>query len=468
MSRPPVLPALWLRDGAELRDRRVTEALLYPLYEFRALLFRRRQGDEALDPFETAVLGACASGVVSITEQADILALDRGFVAHLHQRLRDHGLLDDNGRPGGQVHLVAPQVQEAVTLYWDPFVRSLWPRYVMPSQRLRVSVRGTVLDAGTDGDRYEITIHRVASPPVTPPHALGADEAIDAILAWARDLRRFKRLKAGETLHDPSVSVVGQGDLVFVCCPTPRSDGKRQLQDPFGGALWPPFVRRLNQLAEKRRGLAGWFGQRGRNGDGERPPAHGAIHGLLEQIETLRAQARKGNVPRSHQNQVAIDLWSQAHEIVDHLIGRDTGNTPPLAEDHLVRAASMFGFTLEAAERARLRRAALTPGNDDLFDRCAQLLRCFRPDEPGPLHRVGRVCPTLFSLVNRDTRHSSPNDLAIAVQVVDGLASALTTTDDSGPRQQNGILGVKEQEGSTGSTLGDETVASAEHRATGE
>src|SRR4051794_20685857 len=91
---------LWLRESRELLDPPSRHAVLWPAVEYVALVFGdlHTSSSDGLDPFERAVAGACEAGMVSIAEQASNLGLHRDFVAHLHERLVEKGVIDHRGK----------------------------------------------------------------------------------------------------------------------------------------------------------------------------------------------------------------------------------------------------------------------------------------------------------------------------------------------------------------------------------
>jgi hypothetical protein len=456
-------PVLWLRDRAELDGRGLHRALLYPAYELTALVFAREPETDDLDPFERAALGACSAHVVSVDEQAEALNLDANFVRHLQARLRDRGLIDATGRPARAVSLAAPKAEQAVHLYWDPFAGSLWPRYVRHQRQRRLTVThddSGQLEAvvGTDGSHHRIALHRVTVDREHEPANVTPEDAIRAIRAWSRDLRRYRMAPAPEIITDPSVDVVGAWSLVYLACPVGSAQRSGVwASDPFGAATWPTFTRGLERLMTQRPELARWLGASSDNGS-----AAGAAQDLVAEVEALGARAvretratrNQGRRTPSAPRQALLDLEQVIHRVIDRLEAQaphqraDTGRVPA---SYYSPAAVKYGFDLTGQARSLLAAPGAAPGGGSgLAARCIALLRHYSPDSPGALHNVAAACPQLFTILAQLASRDFAKHIADVVALASGIATGIERPLGSRPSisipHEDGTEDVQEQE----------------------
>lgn len=455
-------PVLWLRDRAELAGRGLHRALLYPAYELTALVFAREAETDDLDPFERAVLGSCSAHVVSVDEQAEALSLDANFIRHLQARLRDRGLIDAAGRPTRAVSLAAPKAEQAVHLYWDPFSGSLWPRYIRHHRQYKLPL--THNDAGrleavggTDGSHHRIAVHRVTLDREHEPANVTPEDAVRAIRAWSRDLRRYRMAPAREIITGPSVDVVGAWSLVYLACPVGRAQRSGVwASDPFGSATWPAFTRGLERLVTQRPELARWLGASPGNSRAAGPPQD-----LVAEVETLCARAvREANAARNQHGrkpsgarQALLDLEQVTHRVADQLevqAPRQNADTSRIPASYYAPAAEKYGFALAGQAQFLLTGPSAAHGDAGLAARCIALLHRYSPDSPGPLHNVAAACPKLFmilaQLASRDLAKHVADVVALASGLAAGIAQPLSSGQSISIPHEDGTRDVQEQE----------------------
>lgn len=415
MTAPPTPPVLWLRDANELMKPPSRFSILWPAYEYTVLVFGHSPRETGLDPFERAVLGASAAGVVSIVEQSEILDLNPGFVAHLHERLMERGFLDDYSTPRQEHGAMADEdeILTAARIYQDPWSGSLWPRYVADDRRRTVPL-------STDAGRLRVIIGTTGAPielrslylnrSLPTRTAPSSDDAVRVFSEWSR-LQRSHRLR-GATLPDKPAARVLPDSLttVLLCCPSSRGrPGRPQVYDPFGGPEWSPFVRALAGHAEEYSVLRSWLFAPPENDEAVRTDQSDADHlagfppDFGNKAQQLRAILDAIDTGRGWNEQALLELESVGHQALDLLwpIGtqppQELISSPTLNQTLLGKIALTVGFdtadmplvddlgSLVAGERGSLR------------DRCAALLLLFPADQRGPLHRLAESVPALFS-----------------------------------------------------------------------
>lgn len=403
---------LWLRKPKERESPPSFHAVLWPAVEYTALIFgQAARTDAQLDPFERAVLGASSNGLVEIKKQAELLNLHEGFVGHLQGRLREKGLLDERGRlTGNSEELLLPQSHVAVRLYQDPWTGLLWPRFTTEHRRRTLPVESSEgrlrLLAGSTGRPVEIrafTIRHSAVSPAPPT----SDDAAFAVLSWTRSQSQILVGDFAIPQRGPIKLLPDSGQLVYLCCPNHRGRvGRPEVDDPFGGPAWAPFMRSLVERSRVGQPLAAWLYGKDAEGRPDESEASqlDADQNLRRRIDALSDRAETAN--HREWAQLRLDLESAGHEAVDLLWSYGTENVDSVLLDAetdcaLVESSCLaFGFDSNGLPVVRDLAAVSAGASGVLRERCAALLLRHRPDVHGPIHRLAARCPDLFTLLH--------------------------------------------------------------------
>lgn len=377
----PAIQVAWVLPRARLEDRSVQRVLLLPAWEFAVGV--RVRADDALDPFERAVMGASRTGTTDPEEQARALGLDPEFVRHIHKRLAIAGRLTSRGRPpSSRVH---GEHHQAISMFADPG-GSWWPRHVPHTQVCRpvkTSLGRPALSAGTDGDPYEVAIRTLGRSHGQPP-AFDVEAAQNAILAWNRELDR--RGDKGERVTGTSLRNILEPIPVHLVAPVDRG-ASRPVLDPFGGPTWRPMLVSLAEAQSRDPGLARWL-----RGSVDQPGGATALHfpdSTADRARTLLLSSAASGSARAAQ--LGLDLLDAAHGLLDHLI-EAAPSSPALQclDGYVANAALSFGLTTGAL------KVAPDPAGSRLRDRLVALMTCYSPQVPGPVHEAARALPTLL------------------------------------------------------------------------
>lgn len=403
---------LWLRKPKERESPPSLHAVLWPAVEYTALIFgQAARTDVQLDPFERAVLGASSNGLVEIKKQAELLNLHDGFVGHLQERLREKGLLDERGRlTGHSEELLLPQSHVAVRLYQDPWTGLLWPRFITEQWRRTLPVESSEgrlrLMAGSTGRPVEIRAflirHSSGSP--APPTS---DDAAFAVLSWTRLRSRIRVGDFAIPQRGPIKLLPDSGQLVYLCCPNHRGRiGRPDVDDPFGGPTWAPFMRSLAERSRLGQPLAAWL--YGKDAEGRADDSDVSLldadQSLVRRIDVLSDRAATAN--HREWAQLRLDLENAGHEAVDVLWSYGTENVYSVLLDAetdwalLESSCLAFGFDPNGLPVVRDLAAVSGGASGVLRERCAALLLRHRPDMHGPIHRLAARCPDLFTLLH--------------------------------------------------------------------
>lgn len=434
---------LWLRHPKDREDPPTRHAVLWPATEYTALVFvQATTKDTKLDPFERAVLGAAANGLLEIKKQADFLNLNEEFVGHIHGRLVDRGLLNREGRyrNQGEAPLDA-QAPVAIRLYQDPWSGILWPRFVTEHWRRTLpfdSSNGPALvHAGTTGAPVEIRSFWVARPSHAPSVPT-SDDAREAVRTWTRFRSRIRVSGLAIPQNGPIKLLPDSAQPVYLCCPNQRGrPGRPEVMDPFDGPTWAPFVRSLVERSRPGAPLARWlYGESSEAMD--EPIAD--TQSLQERIGRLAEVTSATSVTSTRWPQICRDMEAAGHDAVDGLWAAGDVMVEPLLLDPqsdlalAEQACVTMGFDPTDLPVAADLPAAVE-GTGSLILRCAALLLRFRADIEGPLHHLSKRCPDLFTLLRgpADGRCDQESALALAAAVValgESAASARLVPDN--------------------------------------
>lgn len=435
---------LWLRQPNEREDPPTRHAVLWPAIEYTALVFVHvTSNDTKLDPFERAVLGAAANGLIEIRKQADFLNLNEDFVGHIHGRLVDRGMLSREGRYRNQADApLDAQAPVAIRLYQDPWSGILWPRFVTEHWRRRLPFDASngpaVVHAGTTGAPVEIRSFWVARP-THDPGVPTSDDAREAVRTWTRFRSRIRVRGTSIPQNGPIKLLPDSAQAVYLCCPNHRGrPGRPDVMDPFDGPTWAPFVRSLAEQSRPGAPLARWLYGESTEATDDRIAD---TQSLQERIGRLAETINTTSSTSTRWPQICHDMEAAGHEAVDALWATGDVMVEPLFLDPqsdltlLEQACVTTGFDpTDLPVAAGLPEAV--EGAGSLSQRCAALLLRFRADIEGPLHRLSERCPDLFTLLRgqADGRcdRESALDLAAAVVALGEITAVARLVPDNG------------------------------------
>jgi len=417
---------LWLSGNETQNLREPLHAILWPAFEFTALVYGDSQNSAVkLDPFERAIVGAIHNNMLEKEKQAAFLNLRLDFVSHIHDCLQEKELIDKDGKPRkNQLDLIKDQTLEAIRLYQDPWSGNLWPRFIFESERRTMPVsrenhRLKVI-RGSTGRPIEIKAFVVEHPDKIPTIP-SSDDAAEVMTIWGRYIRRNKNLKLKVPTNGPIKILPESRQAVHLCCLNDRgSSGKPAVHDPFGGSSWGRFTFSLKAQSSDSQGLARWlYGAQDDEFEIEQDTDVSIITRAIEIVTRINVVgARSVSLI-----QLRADLEALGHEAIDLLWEYGTENVESLLlgpeSDTALALASCNSCGFETINFPKFVEIATDGSGNCLTDRFVGMLLRYRMDTAGPIHGLARRCPEMLNLLLEvDRTIGSPRTDRLAKAVI--------------------------------------------------
>jgi hypothetical protein len=417
---------LWLSDPKTQNLRQPLHAILWPAYEFTALVYGDSQNSGTkLDLFERAIIGAINNNMLGKEEQAAFLHLQLDFVSHIHDCLQEKRLLSEDGKlRKDKPDLLEDQTQIAIRMYQDPWSGNLWPRYVDESWRrtMPVSRENHILKviAGSTGRPLEIKAFVVEHPDKIPAIP-SSDDAAEVMTIWGRYVRRNKIRNVKVPANGPIKILPKSRQVVHLCCFNDRgSSGRPAVHDPFGGSSWARFTFSLKAQASDSQNLAHWlYGAQENEFEIEQDTDASVLARAIQIVSRI-------NVEGAHSVsliQLCADLEALGHEAIDLLWKYGTENVESLLlgpeSDAALALASCNSCGFDTINFPKFIEIASDGSGNCLTDRFIGMLLRYRMGTGGRIHGLARRHPEMLNLLLEvDRTVGSPRTDRLAKAVV--------------------------------------------------
>jgi len=430
---------LWLSDPKSQNSSRSSHAVLWPAYEFTALVYGNSHNrTTSLDLFERAIIGAISNNILEKEKQAVFLHLQLEFVSHIHDRLQEKELIYKDGK----LRTVRPDLSEdrtpvAIRLYQDPWSGKLWPRFVTDKWRRTMPVSGEnqrlSVSVGSTGRPIEIKVFVVEHPgkfPVAP----SSDDASEVMTIWNRHIRQNK-IKGLKIPIDGPIKVLSDTrQAVHLCCLNDRGTaGKPAVRDPFGGPSWARFTVSLVAQASRSQGLTRWlFGAQ----QGEFESTTDADPSILVRANEIVSRITGLGAQSLSLVQLREDLEALGHEALDILWRNGTENVGSVLlgqdSDIALARSSCNSCGFDTTNFPVGIEIASDGSGSCLIDRFIGVLLRYRADIAGRIHGLARRCPDMLGLLLEvDRPLGSPRIESLATAVVALAESAAENYKDA-------------------------------------